>query len=307
LEVSYDILNNRLGDLGRGDPMRYRLFLHISFFVLSLAISHPAFSRTWYIKQDGTGDAPTIQAGIDSAIAGDTVLVAAGVYDLDWELRMKDGIVLTSESGPARTIITGRWRDLLSGIECQDLGPSTEVSGFWIERFDRIDICSGIYMRNCGEVKISNNIIVDNSVGICIDSYNPYYVYVYLENNTIYRNTYYSLEILGSGSGGVRSATNNIFWGRVYGIGFEMFTHVSCNNLLDISDAGFWADLNFSQPPEFCGPGAGNLFLQSDSPCAPGNAPIEGCDELIGALPVGCGTSPVEHKTWGHIKAMYRE
>ena len=27
-------------------------------------------ARTWYIKHDGTGDAPTIQAGIDSGAAG---------------------------------------------------------------------------------------------------------------------------------------------------------------------------------------------------------------------------------------------
>lgn len=49
--------------------------------VLILALSPTALSaRTWYIKSDGTGDAPTIQAGVDSAAAGDTVLVAPGTY-----------------------------------------------------------------------------------------------------------------------------------------------------------------------------------------------------------------------------------
>jgi hypothetical protein len=275
-------------------------------FMLVMLTPPNLLAHTWYIKVEGTGDAPTIQAGIDSAGAGDTVLVAAGVYDLDWELRMKDGIVLTSESGPARTIITDdRWNNRLSGIECRDLGPNTEVSGFCIKGIDLLDFCSGIYITNCGGVKIRNNIIVDNSVGILINSYDASYVFVYLENNTIYRNTYYSLQIHWSDGAGF--ATNNIFWGRVYGVGFEMFNYASCNNLQDISDARFWAALNFSQAPEFCGPGGGNFFLQSDSPCAPGNAPIEGCDELIGALPVGCGTTGVEHRTWGHIKAMYRE
>ena len=39
-----------------------------------------SFSRTWHINSFGTGDAPTIQAGIDSAITGDLVSLADGTY-----------------------------------------------------------------------------------------------------------------------------------------------------------------------------------------------------------------------------------
>ena len=41
-------------------------------------LASPADSKTWNIQEDGSGDAPTVQAGIDSAAAGDTVLVHPG-------------------------------------------------------------------------------------------------------------------------------------------------------------------------------------------------------------------------------------
>ncbi|MFZ1946707.1 MAG: hypothetical protein WAW06_04115 [bacterium] len=51
----------------------------VQALVAALA-SCPALARTWNISPAGTGDAPTIQAGIDSAAAGDTVLLEAGTY-----------------------------------------------------------------------------------------------------------------------------------------------------------------------------------------------------------------------------------
>ena len=63
----------------------------------------PAGARTWHVPDD----APTIQAGIDSAGVGNNVLVAPGTY-FEHDIAMKSGIWVYSEQGPGAT--TARWR-----------------------------------------------------------------------------------------------------------------------------------------------------------------------------------------------------
>ena len=72
--------------------------------VLALALVIPGVvsARTWLVNSTGTGDAPTIQAGVDSAAAPDTVLLADGTYsgpgnrDIDFSGK---AITVMSESG----------------------------------------------------------------------------------------------------------------------------------------------------------------------------------------------------------------
>ncbi|MDD4857397.1 MAG: hypothetical protein PHD74_04735, partial [Candidatus Krumholzibacteria bacterium] len=66
---------------------------------------------------------------------------------------------------------------------------------------------------------------------------------------------------------------------------------------------------NISVDPQFCAgdpSGSGDFFLQSDSPCAPGNNPDEASCGLIGAYPVGCREDSVERASWGAIKSLFR-
>jgi len=61
---------------------------------------------------------------------------------------------------------------------------------------------------------------------------------------------------------------------------------------------------NLSADPLFCGATFIEEYsLHPDSPCAPDNTP--GACGLIGALPVACGTTPVEPTTWGALKARF--
>jgi len=63
----------------------------------------------------------------------------------------------------------------------------------------------------------------------------------------------------------------------------------------------------FSADPEFCDWMAGELTLMATSPYLPGQHP-EGAEEcgLIGALGIGCGSTPVDHGSWSSLKARYR-
>ncbi len=109
--------------------------------IVAVALSHvPAPAHTWVVREDGTGDAPTIQAAVDSAAVGDTVLVMPGTYtdvvtDSGGELaaaEMKSGVVLRSAEGAGSTVIDVTSAGVARGITCRDCDESTVIEGFTI-------------------------------------------------------------------------------------------------------------------------------------------------------------------------------
>jgi parallel beta-helix repeat protein len=168
-------------------------------------------------------DRPTIQAGIDAAQNGDTVLVADGVYKVQGTKNLTfnrssdppiKNITLGSAGGPANCIIdhegsTGAYTFYFGHGETSD----SVVDGFTIRNLGTSG--GGIWCKNGSSPTITNNIITGNNSewggGIyCLDNSHPV-----ITNNTISGNN------SRSGGGGIRcewysspTITNNTITGN---------------------------------------------------------------------------------------------
>jgi hypothetical protein len=94
--------------------------------ILVLLLTTPATAAVINVP----GDQPTVQAGIDAALAGDEVIVACGTY-LEHDIQMKSGTTLRGENGdPSCVIIDGE--QLGRVIVGVDLDANTLITGLTI-------------------------------------------------------------------------------------------------------------------------------------------------------------------------------
>ena len=142
------------------------------------------------VDAGGGGDFMTIQAGLDAAASGDTVLVAAGIYSGPGNLSLDfDGraIVLVSVEGPEMTVI-----DCESQARAFDFdrgeSPAAVVSGFTITNgladkggAVRLRYNSGPTIKNC--VLSHNRANVDGGALFCTAAADPVLVDVILRDN----------------------------------------------------------------------------------------------------------------------------
>jgi hypothetical protein len=105
--------------------------LAASLCLAALVLPLPALSTTIHVP----ADQPTIQAGINAAIPGDTVLVASGTYtgtgNKELDLKGK-AVVLRSENGAGTTIIDCELQGRGFYFQAGE-GPGSVIDGFTIE------------------------------------------------------------------------------------------------------------------------------------------------------------------------------
>ena len=154
-----------------------------------------AFSLSWILLLPPTlpaatihvpADHPTIQAGIDAAVDGDTVLVSPGVYRGKINFLGK-AIIVRSTDGAAVTTIDALWTGSVVTFQSGETGASI-IDGFTIRR-GRAWGGGGIVCRLSSSPRIENctitrNIADDFGGGIyCVDESSPVIVNCTITSN----------------------------------------------------------------------------------------------------------------------------
>jgi len=256
-------------------------------------------------------DALTIQAAVDSAVAGDTVLVSCGTYR-ERDIALKAGVVVRSETGCAdcATIdAQGQGRVMVF------LGEDSTASAVFVEGLTLKggvaagmlwpdNAGGGIYCEDASP-RIRDCVLADNAAewggGITCRSSSAWIV-----NSTFARNS------ASGGGGGIYSyyasltLENSVVAMSAEGQAIDGYgggASLTCCDLYD-NAGGDWvgwvagqdtAGGNFSVDPWFCNSDSGVFSVAELSPCAPEHSP-NGCG-LVGALGVGCVTTDVAQAT----------
>jgi predicted outer membrane repeat protein len=271
-------------------------------FAVILMCAHMCLATTIHVP----ADQPSIQAGIDASVDGDTVLVGPGEYYGGIIVYYK-AIYLLSSGGPSLTILHyGSGYGQLINL----FGASSQVSGFTFDGSCCGFASPAILTCNYAKAVISQNIFrgfhTDREVIEILSEG------VVVDHNLFISNA--GIACVGVRWGGRATITNNTIVGNNGGIydyvGYP--NHIRNNIICYSKGAGLMtaspelSDCNvlwnnhpnyaaglapgphdITADPLFCDRIAGNFHLKANSPCAPAN---NNCGVLIGALPIACGS-----------------
>lgn len=106
-----------------------------SWLLLTMIISTLLLAGTQALRAQSTihvpADQPTIQAAIDAAQNGDTVVVAPGTYNENLNIQSKS-ITVRSDKGAAQTIVDGGKKDVVVTINA-GIGFNVTFDGFTLQ------------------------------------------------------------------------------------------------------------------------------------------------------------------------------
>jgi len=286
--------------------------------LLVVIAAAPAFGTNWFLNPDGSGDAPTIAAAIDSAESGDWIMLNGGIYyEEDILLDGKDvsfsynlGIPYIQAAVPG----TG------TGITIRNVSNSSTFFGINFNFFDQAMIVEDgapniwfVNFNGCGScINVSGGSSAPEMANMLVDSCTVGFEIAGGSGTEIINCTLVKTGKCILMSGGSASVLRNIFF--LSDTGIEC---ISGSATLDCND--FWRnDVNYAgcsagvtdiyEDPMFCifsisSPGL--YYLNELSPCwAENNA----CNVDIGAYTTiaGCDTTDVEDSSWGFIKNIHR-
>jgi hypothetical protein len=172
----------------------------LSLILIPTFFSTLIFAKTIHVPTDQ----PTIQAGIDAASTGDTVLVAPGTYKENINFNGK-AITVKSSNGPKVTIIDGQGLTSVVRFSSNETSKSV-LSGFTIQNGNALNSPEGegggIAVESASPV-IKSNIIQNNlgsngGGGIGVGFASPL-----IQGNTIRNNNQSSQVSGGIGGGGI--------------------------------------------------------------------------------------------------------
>lgn len=202
------------------------------FAIIALATALPLSSASAGSVLNVPVDYPTIQAAIDAATQGDTVLVAPGEYVESIEL--KSGVTVQSAEGPEVTTIRGDgrlWWSYESHTATVIGADNSVISGFTItgswagilnlsssptitNNTITGNVLIGIYNWSDSSPTITNNTITQHSVGnYAYGIVNSWYSSPMIINNIITVTTYYHSSGIWNGNYSSPTINNNTITG----------------------------------------------------------------------------------------------
>ena len=198
-------------------------FIVASFIpVMTAPLASAQERKTYYVSTGGNdtndGLSPesaklTIQAAIDAATSGDTIIVGDGVYTENLRVN-KENLTIRSENGAAATTVqTPNPDDHVFEVTASGVS----IVGFTVRNAKGSEK-AGIYLSGGDNCDIENNICENNSYGIYLGSSSNNNN---LTNNTCENNTHHGIYLYNSSNGSIE---NNYIDHNGHGIRIEDYS-----------------------------------------------------------------------------------